>query len=96
MQLRGHEAHGRRPVGVELVFVGHGQVRGLDIAESYVVAHWSIPGRCGSHHHYKHDTKLGVVTIPGHPNDDLSVGTVRSIYKQAGLPWPGRTTGGST
>lgn len=27
----------------------------------------------------------GVVTVPGHPNDDLAPGTVNSILKQAGL-----------
>src|SRR5262249_27655987 len=32
-------------VGVELVFVEDGQVRGLDVAELYVVAHFSMPGQ---------------------------------------------------
>lgn len=38
----------------------------------------------GSHHHFKHPTKQGLVTVP-HPNKDLPVGTVNSIKKQAGL-----------
>ncbi|GAH39962.1 unnamed protein product, partial [marine sediment metagenome] len=29
--------------------------------------------------------KTGVVTIPGKLGDDLAVGTLNSIYKQAGL-----------
>lgn len=38
----------------------------------------------GSHHHFKHPTKPGLVTVP-HPNKDLPIGTVNSIKKQAGL-----------
>ncbi|ELW94836.1 hypothetical protein X964_06310 [Acinetobacter baumannii MDR_MMC4] len=38
----------------------------------------------GSHHHVKHPTKKGLVTIP-HPKKDLPNGTVKSILKQAGL-----------
>jgi predicted RNA binding protein YcfA (HicA-like mRNA interferase family) len=39
----------------------------------------------GSHRQYKHTTKLGRVTIAGHPNDDLAPGTLNSILKQAKL-----------
>jgi len=39
----------------------------------------------GSHRHYKHPTKLGRVTIAGHPNDNLAPGTLNSILKQAQL-----------
>ena len=38
----------------------------------------------GSHHHFKHPTKKGKVTIP-HPRKDLPIGTVNAILKQAGL-----------
>lgn len=38
----------------------------------------------GSHHHFKHPTKEGLVTVP-HPKKDLPIGTVKSILKQAGL-----------
>lgn len=38
----------------------------------------------GSHHHFKHPTKPGLVTIP-HPKKDLLAKTVGSILKQAGL-----------
>lgn len=38
----------------------------------------------GSHHHFIHPTKKGLVTVP-HPNKDLPIGTVNSILKQAGL-----------
>jgi predicted RNA binding protein YcfA (HicA-like mRNA interferase family) len=39
----------------------------------------------GSHRQYKHRTKLGRVTIAGHPNEDLAPGTLNSILKQAKL-----------
>ena len=39
----------------------------------------------GSHRQYKHSAKIGLVTVPGRPNDDLAPGTLNSILKQAGL-----------
>jgi predicted RNA binding protein YcfA (HicA-like mRNA interferase family) len=39
----------------------------------------------GSHRQYKHDIKTGLVTVAGHPNDDLAIKTLKSIYKQAGI-----------
>jgi len=45
---------------------------------------WYLVGSVGSHHHFKHPLKPGKVTIP-HPRKDLAPGTVRSIFKQAGL-----------
>jgi predicted RNA binding protein YcfA (HicA-like mRNA interferase family) len=38
----------------------------------------------GSHHHFKHPDKTGLVTIP-HPKSDLPKGTIKSIKRQAGL-----------
>lgn len=45
---------------------------------------WSLVRTKGSHHHFKHPTKKGLVTVP-HPKKDLPVGTVKSILKSAGL-----------
>jgi len=39
----------------------------------------------GSHRQFKHSSKPGRVTVPGKPNDDLAIGTLGSILKQAGL-----------
>jgi predicted RNA binding protein YcfA (HicA-like mRNA interferase family) len=39
----------------------------------------------GSHRQFKHDDKPGVVTVPGHLGDDIAIGTLNSILKQAGL-----------
>ena len=38
----------------------------------------------GSHKQFKHPTKKGRVTVP-HPKRDFTIGTLRSIEKQAGL-----------
>lgn len=39
----------------------------------------------GSHQQFKHSTKPGLVTVPGKPGDNLAVGTLNNILKQAGL-----------
>ncbi len=39
----------------------------------------------GSHRQFKHPTKVGRVTVPGKPNDDLPIGTLNSVLRQAGL-----------
>ena len=46
---------------------------------------WDEIGVTGSHHHFKHASKAGKVTVP-HPKKDLPRGTIASIYKQAGWP----------
>lgn len=49
---------------------------------------WYMVATKGSHRQYKHPTKRGRVTIAGHSNDDLSPGTLNSIFKQAKLKKP--------
>lgn len=46
---------------------------------------WQHVSTTGSHYHFKHSVKLGKVTVP-HPVKDLPMGTLRQIYRQAGLP----------
>jgi predicted RNA binding protein YcfA (HicA-like mRNA interferase family) len=46
---------------------------------------WYLARTRGSHRQYKHPTKLGLVTVPGKLGDDLAVGTLNSILKQAEL-----------
>jgi len=46
---------------------------------------WKLIVAKGSHRQYKHDGKLGRVTIVGHPGDDLASGTLNSVLKQARL-----------
>ncbi|WP_281679145.1 type II toxin-antitoxin system HicA family toxin [Synergistes jonesii] len=38
----------------------------------------------GSHHHFRHQTKKGTVTVP-HPNKDLPQKTLKNIFAQAGI-----------
>jgi predicted RNA binding protein YcfA (HicA-like mRNA interferase family) len=45
---------------------------------------WFLVRTKGSHHHFKHPVKKGIVTVP-HPKKDIPKGTYNSILKQAGL-----------
>ena len=47
---------------------------------------WRRVRASGSHRHYAHPTKPGVVTVP-HPRKDIRVGTLRNIFRQAGWDW---------
>jgi predicted RNA binding protein YcfA (HicA-like mRNA interferase family) len=47
---------------------------------------WYVHNIRGSHHQFKHPTKPGKITVP-HPKRDLPIGTVRSIFRQAGMEW---------
>ncbi|WP_425002672.1 type II toxin-antitoxin system HicA family toxin [Pantoea agglomerans] len=38
---------------------------------------WVLTGINGSHHHFTHPTKPGLVTVP-HPKKDLPIGTVKA------------------
>jgi predicted RNA binding protein YcfA (HicA-like mRNA interferase family) len=38
------------------------------------------------HRNFKHPTKRGRVTVPGHENDEVNPKTLRSIWQQAQLP----------
>ena len=45
---------------------------------------WYKESQHGSHIQFKHDNKLGKVTVPYH-NGDIAPDTLKSILKQAGL-----------
>ena len=45
---------------------------------------WQHARTTGSHWHFKHKEKPGIVTVP-HPKRDVPRGTLNSILKQAGL-----------
>ena len=47
---------------------------------------WELVNIRGSHHQYKHSSKANKITVP-HPKKDLPVGTLKSIFKQAGWDW---------
>ncbi len=54
---------------------------------------WYLVATKGSHRQFKHPSKLGRVTIAGHPSDDLAPGTLNSIFKQAQIPKPSKRKG---
>lgn len=45
---------------------------------------WYFYRATDSHHHFKHPTKKGKVTIP-HPRKDIPYKTVKNIFKQADI-----------
>ena len=49
---------------------------------------WYLVVMRGSHRQYKHPFKPGRVTIAGHPNHDVALGTLNSILKQARIEKP--------
>jgi len=44
---------------------------------------WRLDAVEGDHHNFRHPTKKGKVTVT-HPRKDIPIGTVLSIYRQAG------------
>lgn len=59
-------------------------MKSADIIKQLQQDGWHLVRITGSHHHFKHDIKSGLVTVP-HPKKDLPKGTVNSILKQARL-----------
>ncbi|MDH2902370.1 MAG: type II toxin-antitoxin system HicA family toxin [Actinomycetota bacterium] len=51
---------------------------------------WSFTRQRGSHRQFHHRNKGGCVTVPGHLGDEVPLGTLASILKQAGIRRPGR------
>ncbi|MGO8997128.1 MAG: type II toxin-antitoxin system HicA family toxin [Polyangiaceae bacterium] len=45
---------------------------------------WVLARVKGSHHHFRHAEKPGIVTVP-HPKKDIPLGTLKSIERQAGV-----------
>jgi predicted RNA binding protein YcfA (HicA-like mRNA interferase family) len=45
---------------------------------------WQLVRTKGSHQHFKHPSKPGIVTVP-HPKKDFPIGTLKSIEKQSGV-----------
>jgi predicted RNA binding protein YcfA (HicA-like mRNA interferase family) len=54
-----------------------------DVIRQLEHAGWQLKRVTGSHHHFTHPTRKGLVTVP-HPVKDLKIGTLRSIERQSG------------
>lgn len=46
---------------------------------------WFLARTRGSHRHFKHSTKTGIVTVAGKMSVDVPIGTLKSIWRQAQL-----------
>jgi len=46
---------------------------------------WRHVRTSGSHRHFAHPKRPGLVTIAGKPSADLAIGTWRAILSQAGI-----------
>ncbi len=46
---------------------------------------WRFHRQSGSHRHFIHPTKPGIVTLSGKPSANAQEGTYKSILRQAGL-----------
>lgn len=70
-----------RLCGLIRIFIA---MKSTDIIHALKRDGWVLKRTKGSHHHFIHPTKPGIVTVP-HPRKDLPLGTLRSIEKQADL-----------
>ncbi len=59
-------------------------MKSTDLIKNLMTMGWYLHRIKGSHHHFRHTTIKGLVTIP-HPSQDLPIGTVKSIMRQAGV-----------
>jgi predicted RNA binding protein YcfA (HicA-like mRNA interferase family) len=60
-------------------------VKVRDVIRMLEQAGWVLVRTRGSHHHFQHPSKSGIVTVPGNPNFDLHPKTLGSILKQSRL-----------
>ena len=56
-----------------------------DVLRLLEVDGWYQVRMRGSHRQFKHSAKRGLVTVPGHLGDELALGTLNNVLKQAGL-----------
>lgn len=56
-----------------------------DVIRMLIADAWFLVRQKGSHRQFKHPWKQGVVTVAGKLSDELALGTLRSVLKQAGL-----------
>jgi len=56
-----------------------------DVVRQLEADDWRLVRQKGSHRSFRHPRKPMVVTVPGNWNDDLPVGTLKSILRKAEL-----------
>ena len=69
---------------------GHTEVRVKvrDVIAALEGDGWQLVRTRGSHRQFRHSSKPGTVTVAGKPSVDVPVGTLASIWKQAGIKKP--------
>jgi len=60
-------------------------MKGADIIKRLLAAGFTEVSVKGSHHKLRHWS--GCMVIVPHPKKDVPIGTVRSIFRQAGIDW---------
>jgi predicted RNA binding protein YcfA (HicA-like mRNA interferase family) len=66
------------------IIVIHLNMNSKELIKTIVQDGWQLVRTKGSHHHFKHTEKKGLVTVP-HPKKDIPIKTAKSILKQAGI-----------
>jgi predicted RNA binding protein YcfA (HicA-like mRNA interferase family) len=61
-----------------------------DVVRQLRAEGWVEIVRVGSHRQFKHPERSGRVTVSGSDGLDIPLGTLRSVYRQAGLDWKSR------
>lgn len=59
-------------------------MKSLNIIKALRADGWEEVRQRGSHLHFRHPEKPGIVTVP-HPSSDMAIGTIKSIEKQSGV-----------
>ena len=59
-------------------------MRSREVIQQLETDGWQLRRVKGSHHHFTHPKKPGRVTVK-HPANDIPIGTLKSIEKQAGV-----------
>ncbi len=59
-------------------------MKSADLIRELTKAGWTLDRIRGSHHVFRHPSRLGIIVVP-HPRKDLGKGLVAKIRKQAGI-----------
>jgi predicted RNA binding protein YcfA (HicA-like mRNA interferase family) len=59
-------------------------MRSAELIRQLMKEGWTLDRVVGSHHIFKHPTKLGHISVP-HPKADLGKGLIHKLLKLAGL-----------
>jgi len=87
----GQEEEGQHSAVAGIIdYEGSGIVKVRDVIKMIENDGWQIDRMTGSHRHYYHPTKKGIVTVAGHPSADIDPGTLASVCRQAQVPKPKR------